>query len=427
MLVSFSLGNFLSFKDIQTLSLTPESLKDLKDNLIIPYLYSHDERLLKSVAIYGHNSYGKSNFIKGFQFFQQLIFNSFSAGQVTTTIATQPFLLNPVMALKPSFFEIVFIIKEIKYRYTVTLTATEVIEEGLYYAESRIRENYLFERGGQEFKVSKNWNKDAGNKIDQVIFFTKPHILFLSVLFSQPDIPKVQDICNWLNANLIIPDDYLKEIAKARLIYSDLKYQNLISKFIKAADIGFTTIFDKLENLSKSHLQLEKGFLNMLYEKEIKDFVLYTRHDVYNDERMLLNSIEFELQKDESAGSIKYFIIVSLLAYAIKNSQLIWVDELDSRFDSGLLEMLIQSFHNPEINPINSQMIFTTHNTVLLDKKLRRDQMVMVEKDKYGESKIRRMHSSKKPIRVGKSVEKEYRKGDFGGKSKNISNPSLFD
>lgn len=165
----------------------------------------------------------------------------------------------------------------------------------------------------------------------------------------------------------------------------------------------------------------------MWYGKEIKNFDLYTNHKVFNDDKKEVGNVEFELQKDESAGSIKYFIIVSLLCYAIKNSQLIWVDELDARFHSSLLEMLIQSFHNPEINPINSQMIFTTHNTVLLDKKLRRDQMVVIEKNDLGESSLERMHTSKKPIRVGKSVEKEYRKGKLGGVSKIIIEPGLFD
>ncbi|WP_315823504.1 hypothetical protein [Paraflavitalea speifideaquila] len=60
------------------------------------------------------------------------------------------------------------------------------------------------------------------------------------------------------------------------------------------------------------------------------------------------------------------------------------MDELDARFHSLLLEMLIASFHNPEINPINSQLIFTTHNTHLLDQKLRRDQMVIVDKNEWG-------------------------------------------
>ena len=427
MIVNFSLGNFLSFKDIQTLNLAAEALKDLNNNVHIPYLYDHNERLLKSIAIYGHNSHGKSNFIKGFQFFQSFIFNSFSLGQTTNVIDTQPFLLDTSMINKPSFFEITFLVKETKYRYKITLTSKEILNEELHYAESKIRENYLFERTGQDFKISKIWNKESNNKIDQAIYFTRPHILFLSVLMSQDNIPRIPSISQWLGSNLVIPDDYIKELLKARTIYSDPLYKSLILKFISAADLGFTTIFDRVENMTKSHLKLEKGLFNMWFDKEIKNFDLYTNHDVFNDSKVVVDNIEFELQKNESAGSIKYFIIISLLSFAIKNSQLIWVDELDSRFHSSLLEMLIQSFHNPEINPINSQLIFTTHNTILLDKKLRRDQMVFIEKNKWGESHLERMHTSKTPIRVGKSAEKEYRKGKLGGVSKNLTNPTLFD
>ena len=330
------------------------------------------------------------------------------------------------MAEKPSYFEISFFVKDTKYRYTYTVTAKEIIEEELHYSQLKVRENYLFKRKGQDIIISKTWNKEAENQISQITSFAKPHILFLSVLVSQEKIPRIQSIFNWLNSNLVVPDDYLRELTKARSIYSDPSYKKLILKFIKNADLGFTTIFDKVDNLSKSHLQLEKGLLNMWFDKEIKEFELYTNHEVYNNEGIVTSSIDFELQKNESAGSIKYFVLISLISYAIRNSHLIWIDEIDARFHSSLLEMLIKSFHNPVINPINSQMIFTTHNTILLDKKLRRDQMVVVEKDNKGESTLTRLHSSKKPIRAGKSIEKEYREGKVGKIQKGIFDPTLF-
>jgi AAA15 family ATPase/GTPase len=201
-------------------------------------------------------------------------------------------------------------------------------------------------------------------------------------------------------------------------------------KFIDNADIGFKTIFDKIEGLAKSNSHIEKGLINMWFSKEMQNFDLYTKHTVFDESKKAVDSIEFELQKNESAGSIKYFIIVCLLSYAIKNSQLIWIDELDARLHSSLLEMLIMSFHNPSINPINSQLIFTTHNTVLLDKKLRRDQMVVIEKNEWDESILKKAHTASKPIRVGKSMEKEYRKGKLGGVSKKLSDNAghtLFD
>jgi len=430
MLVNFSVGNFLSFKGVQTLSLVPESLKEHLANLHVAYFYNPNEKLLKSVALHGHNAYGKTNFLKAFKFFQSFIFNSFTNGQSKTSIDVEPFRLNTIMNDKPCYFEVTFLVKETKYRYKILVNSKQVISEELWYAQAKIRENLLFDRKLQLIKVSKQWNKEAENKVEQFVPFAKPHILFLSVLLSQDDISRITSIGQWIYSNLIIPDDYLSEFAKARLIYSDPQYRSIILKFIERADLGFTTIFDKIETKSKSHSKLEKGLLNIIFEKEIKEFELYTGHPVFDGNYNIVGNVEFNLQKNESAGSIKYFIVVCFLSLAIKNSQLIWIDELDARLHSDLLEMLIGSFHDPDINPINSQLIFTTHNTILLDNRLRRDQMVIVEKNQSGESILKRAHSAENPVKIGKSLEREYRKGKLGGVSKKIRKdlgPTLFD
>lgn len=430
MIVNFSVGNFLSFKNTQKLNLVPDALKELVENIHVCYLYNPNEQVLKSVAIYGHNSHGKSNFIKAFEFLREFVFNSFLIGQTQNKIDITPFRLSTKSLNEPSFFEITFLVRETKYRYQVQLSSEGVLVEGLYYAEAKIRENYLFERIGQDFKISKNWNKASENRIETVLSFAKPHILFLSVLLSQQNIPRVDEVGKWLMGNLIIPDEYTQVFKKARAVYSNLEYRSLVLRLIDKADLGFTTIFDKIDNSQQDNILLNKGILNMWYESEIKNFELYTKHNVYDENRKHIDTIEFELQKSESAGSIKYFIIVCLLAYAIKNNQIIWIDELDARFHSDLLEILVKSFHDPKFNAINAQMIFTTHNTILMDKKLRRDQMVAITKNEWGESELERIHTSKRPIKTGKSVEKEYRKGKLTGVSKKIKRdlgPSLFD
>lgn len=429
MLVSFSVGNFLSFKTSQKLSLESESFKEMPDNQMVPFLFSSEYHLLKGIAIYGHNSYGKSNFIKSFHFIQRLIFNSFPNGQLKTEIDVKPFRLNTEMLDRPSEFEIIFIVRKTKYRYLVKLTGKEIVFEGLYYADAKIRENMLFERDFQKFKISKTWNKDATNIPEFFKAFAKSHILFLSVLLSQELMPRIDEIRKWLLSNIIIPDNYMETIEIAKAIYTDIQYRDLILKFIENADIGFKTIFDKVDStVSKSGL--EKGVLNMWFDKEIRNFKLFTNHSVYNSAYEPVGNDEFELQKDESAGTVKYFIISCFLAKAIRNRQIVWIDELDARFDSLLLELLVKLFHDPNINPANAQVIFTTHNTILLDNKLRRDQMFCVTKNKYGESKISRMHSSENPIRIGRSIEKEYRKGKLGGVSEKLRRdlgPTLFD
>ncbi len=431
MVLEFSFANVFSFKDKQRVSFQPESLKELVEHLHIPYLYNPKEQILKSLAVYGHNSHGKSNFLKVYEFFLSFINTSFN--QPKQFIPIEQFVLNTSMQNKPSFFEIIFFIADTKYRYGFEVTTNKIVAEWLFYAPFGKKENYLFNRFEQDFQLSKVWNKEANNKIElQSVPFAKPNVLLLSVLIAQ-DVVKIKEISEKLNASIIVRDlnNTNNLLAMATEIFSQDKYQADILAFIEDADLGFTTIFDKIEKKLQEQNEFDRGFLNLLYTNEIKRFELYTKHDIYNEKLVKQTSIEFEMIKNESDGSIKFFIVACLLVYAIKNQLFIWIDELDSRFHSDLLELLVKAYHNPKKNSIGSQMVFTTHNTILLNKRLRRDQVVTVEKNEYGESNIKRLHTKETPVRIDTSIEKEYRKGKLGGvskkiKSQNIQN-SLFD
>lgn len=420
MIIEFSFANVFSFKNKQTISFQPEPLKELIEHLHIPYLYNPKEQVLKSLAVYGHNSHGKSNFLKAYDFFITFIRSSFS--QSKQFIPVEKFALNTSMQNQPSFFEIIFYIADTKYRYGFEVTINNVVAEWLFYAPFGKKENYLFNRFQQDFQISKVWNKEAHNKIElQSVPFAKSNILFLSVLIAQ-DVIKIKEISEKLDASIIIRDlnNTNNLLAMATDIFSQEKYQAEILSFIQDADLGFTTIFDKIEKKLQDQNKYDKDFLNLFYAKEIKKFELYTKHDIFNDQLVKQNSIEFEMIKNESDGSIKFFIVSCLLVYAIKNQLFIWVDELDSRFHSDLLELLMKAYHNPKKNSIGSQMVFTTHNTILLNKKLRRDQVIIIEKNEFGESNIKKLHTKETPIRIDKSIEKEYRKGKLGGVSKKI-------
>lgn len=422
MLINFSVGNYLSFKEIQTLDMTPDSLKEHQDYLHIPYLFDHKARLLKSVAIYGHNSHGKSNFLKAYQFFVNFIFSSFSFSRAEEVISVENFKLNSAFQNQPSYFEIIFYLRETKYRYGFKITSKKIVEEWLFYAEPKIRENYLFVRSEDGIKISKTWNKETENKIEQAYLFTKPHHLLLSVLIAQKNIPRTTEIDKWFRGNLIINqisnDDQIKQ---AILIFSQLEYRDIVNKFIDKADLGFTTIIEKIDSHLNKRISLDKEILEIWYDRELKDFELYTQHDTYNEVFKKEGTVLFEMLKSESSGSIKFFILSCLLSYAIKKGQLIIIDELDARFHSLLLLFLIIKYNDAKSNTLGSQLIFTSHNTILLDNKiLRRDQIVFVEKNIYGESSLKRMHTSKTPIRIDTSIEKDYIKGKLGGTSKNL-------
>lgn len=436
MLLQFTTGNYLSFKDKQTLNLNAEALKELQGHLHIPYLYNHKERILKSAVLFGHNSHGKSNFLKAYTFFINFLMNSFNLSKGNNRIDTESFELNTSTLNKPSLFEAEFIIKNIKFRYGYEVTKEKVISEWLFYSQPPVRENSLFVRNGQDFQLNKTWNKETGNRIEnQGIPFAKPQTLLLSVLLSQEDIPKINLISEWINSNIFLSSftDNIESLIKSSVgIFSKEEYKRQILKLIEDADLGFETIFDKIEQTAKNNSTYEKEIFNIWYANEINRFELYTNHNVYDENYILWSKKQFDLIKKESDGTIKYFILVCLFAYALKNGSIVIIDELDSRLHTLLFEVLIKQFHSNKLNKNGSQLIFTAHNTVLLNKKMRRDQIVFVEKNKFGESLIRRLHTKESPVRIDTSIEKDYRKGDLGGvseKVKKINNNSstLFD
>jgi len=433
MITKFSVGNFLSFKDTISIDFTAEALKEQKEYLHTPFFFNSDLKLLKSIGIYGHNSHGKSNLLKAYSFFRNLIFTSFKENKSGFDIPI--FGLNTSNVNKPTTFEITFIIKDVKYRYGFEINKDKVVSEWLFNTLPKIKENYLFIRNGQEFNISKTWNKEEDNKVEkQARPFALEPILLLSVLLSLK-LTRILPIENWLGHNLIISsNDFISLLDTAAAIYSKEEYRALILKFLRIADLGFTSIFDKIEKRKEINPTWNEMFLNDVSASAIRDFKLYTGHDIYSDDySKIVEHIEFELVKNESSGSIKYFTIACFLSYAIKNSQLIWIDELDASLHTGLLSVMVQAYNEDSVNQTGSQLVFTTHNTVLLDKKLRRDQFMVMNKNDYGESSLAKLYTSDNPIRKDKSMEKEYRRGDYGGISKKLkdkdknSGPTLFD
>ncbi len=339
MLISFTVENFMSFGDRQSLNLSPEPLKEHQEYLHIPYLYDSDLRLLKSMAMYGHNSHGKSNFIKAFTFFRDTIFTSCEFGKTEGYIDVDYFKLNTTHKNKPSFFEIVFIVRDIKYRYGFEILNGTVIQESLWYAEPKTRENYLFLRAADEIKLSKDLEQRS-ERILQSTIFTKSHNLFLSVLFSQQDIPRTQQLSNWFKGNLVITDLIDRShLEKAVMILSQVEYRSTVQKFLEHGDVGFKTIMEKIDSYSNNKLRLEKNFLHLLFSHQLESFEVYTEHDVYNEKKEYEGHYYFELLKSESSGSIKYLVLACYLTFAIKNGQLIWIDELDSKFASFIAEV----------------------------------------------------------------------------------------
>lgn len=88
-------------------------------------------------------------------------------------------------------------------------------------------------------------------------------------------------------------------------------------------------------------------------------------------------------------------------------------DEIDTSLHPVLVKFLIQNFHSEATNPHNAQLVFTTHNTSLLDQRIfRRDQIWFVEKDRDASSKLYPLTDFKP--RNDDDLQRWYMRGRYG-------------
>jgi hypothetical protein len=141
MLLEFRVKNFLSIKDEVCLDMKATNITDFGDTNLI-----HTERhnVLKGAVIYGANSSGKSNLIKAMSTMRRIVFQSFEKSS-TSDLNIEPFLLDTISETEPSFFEVTFLLNNIKYRYGFELTNSKIKAEWLMESK-KIAEKHLFVR-----------------------------------------------------------------------------------------------------------------------------------------------------------------------------------------------------------------------------------------------------------------------------------------
>ena len=161
MIIEFSVENYLSFKDLTTLSMVgAKSFKEHKDTHLIEI--DDKIKLLKTAVIYGNNSSGKSNLLNAIGFMKATVLNSFRDALVENNERKFPlkkFILNSKTENESSFFEMSFVHKNVKYRYGFEIDYEKVVAEWLYHTTSK--EVYLFKRDFQKIEINKSAFKEG--------------------------------------------------------------------------------------------------------------------------------------------------------------------------------------------------------------------------------------------------------------------------
>jgi AAA15 family ATPase/GTPase len=232
MLVEFSVSNFLSFKDRNTLNLTATPIKEYEDSNLFP-LGRYD--LLKGAIIYGANASGKSNFIKAMSTMKRIIFESFEQSS-TAELDITPFLLSTESETTPTLFEVVFIIEDTRYRYGFEVSNTKVEAEWLFEATKKI-EKPLFLRDEEGIEVMKSFAE--GKALEPR---TRNNALFLSVVdqFNGEIAKKIMHWFNNFNTISGLSHEGYKSVTFAML--ENPATSPVLKKFYKELDLGFEDI-----------------------------------------------------------------------------------------------------------------------------------------------------------------------------------------
>ena len=414
MLVQFKTQNYLSFHEEMTFSMVASSIHEHEDSNLYPV--DKSLRLLKSAVVYGANSSGKSNLCKAMRFMRFFVINSSKERQAEEPIPVRNFRLNSECDNKPSSFEMVFIQEGIRYRYGFEATGKYVSSEWLFRVVPKKRkEEMLFCRERQEFELGKEYLKTK-----DITQRTRENALFLSVDAQFNGLVSLA-VLKWFR-NLVVISGLEQRWDEAIALASNKTYVNdeflpalkIIDDGIESIDIEKIDLdLDSAPEIMKQFLQTLKQLSNSSAELPNETFKINLMRRKYDAENHFVSVESFDLINEESMGTQKYFGLLSPVLRALKNGQVLVVDELESSLHPIMTRYLIQMFHAHAGTSLPAQLIFNTHDTNLLNKNLfRRDQIWFTEKNRYGATDLYSLIEYK--VRNDATFQKDYLEGRYG-------------
>lgn len=373
MVLEIRLSNMFSFRDEVTLDLQAAKIQTKKARELEGNLFSVDgEQMLKSVALFGANASGKSNVIKAIRACVNMVRSSHNYN-VDTRFAISPFKFEDY-ANKPSSFYIRFLLNGVEYEYSFSFMHDEIITETLYYYPNG-RKSLVFRRDesrGTEKKDIYEFKTVIKRPFD-VADNTSKKTLYISRA-SQMD----------------------REIAQKIFLF----FCNDIVLDYQVANI------DSLDNLFKERKEKMLEVLRTA-DSDIIDFKI--QNNAITTFHRTNPSVAFDFETEESEGTKTLFRMMVRMIGIIHEGKMLLVDEIDNSLHTQLVEFVIGMFNHSD----HAQLIYTTHNTHLLNTDFqRRDQVYFVNKREDGSSDLYSLFDFK-DFRDTLDMEKAYLQGRF--------------
>lgn len=404
MLVEFRVENHCSIRTEQVLSMEAGRGGDESDPRPRK-VEGHDTPLLPVVALYGANASGKSNVLSAFDFMCDAVVNSHRFWEPDAGVPRSPFAWSSGKDLA-TLVEVTILIDRIRYEYGFAADGHSIQEEWLYWWPKG-KKSTIFERENDTAEIGSQTDLESeASKI--AIQVMRPNSLLLSV-GRQNNLSILKPVYSWFsNARLVNSKNVLggPNLGFRKLFRggawehpnSDLELDD-VARLLKRADLGICNVKTEVER----HEDEDTGAVSA-------DIRYLFQHSEGDDDSWL----DFRV---ESKGTQTLFRLAIPLLRVLNQGSMILIDELESSLHPLIGNYIVNLFNNPETNPKNAQLIFTTHDTNLLaptlgESPLRRDQIWFTEKDAKGETKLYPLTDFKP--RKEENLERGYLQGRYG-------------
>ena len=432
MIYEFTVENFRSFGQAQTLSLVKRAQRHLPDNAIATLPgFPH---VVRTAAIFGHNASGKSNFVRAGYVFWDAVTNSATNPTPAGFIrGIEPHRLDPAWQLKPTRLEIVFSMGERVFRYGFAALPQKIVSESLSELRTPDSERVLFIRAerlqGEAANVEFSGAEFDRAAKDNVPKLTRDNALVLSS-GANLNVPLLRDIRRVIFESLAIVSlsPFGSSIASqvAQSIRDESEFRDQLAAVLRDADIGITglhvgeppaldvQIIEHFKRVLTPQHGEQAGEMALQQAKQMAQAYIrvLAQHRRTDD-----GTVDFEWQ-DESQGTQIFAQLFWQAFRAFKNGQVVMIDELGANIHPLLAARFVELFQNPENNKSGAQLVFTTHLSQLMAPSLlRKDQIWITEKTLEGNTELFSLADfrGEKYTRGSEAFEKNYLAGRYRG------------
>lgn len=379
MMIQFTVENHRSIKSSAAVSFLASRDKSLEEYLLYPDM---KKPLLPAIAIYGANAAGKSNVLHAMKTMKDMVIGGAAKISKGQKLPWESFGGNK----EPTSFEIVFLYQGVRYTYGFSFDAGKIYSEYLYHWPNG-REALVFSRenGAYEFRENVSEQITLSNR-------TPDNKLYL-VSSNDWNLPQTENAYKWFLEKLtfLMEEEPAASETVAQIVSGDDKKARILKELL-IADLGIIDV--NVKNISG------------------KNPVITTTHRILHEDG---SEEHFELLMDqESAGTQHFFARIGGWLQALENGALLIVDEIEDSLHPLLTRRLIEMVQDQTVNTKGAQLLFTTHDAMLLDLNFfRRDQIWFAEKnDKTCATELFSLASFSP--RKGENVRKGYLQGRFG-------------